>query len=397
MMTAFVILLAAATAAVLLPAVYLLCLTVAGLFYRSSGSHRANEAAPATRFAVLVPAHNEEAILPELMASMDRQDYPRGLFDVYVVADNCSDQTAEVARKHGAVAFERHDKTLRGKGYALQWLLGKIRGNSNEYDAYLLIDADSTISTNFLGVMDARLQGGSQVVQSYYTVSNPTQTSVSALRHIALVLMHHTRPLGRKVLGLSSGLFGTGMAFRREIINAYDWDSYTLAEDVEYYLKLTERGLRIDFAPEAVVASDMPTSFKEAKSQNLRWERGRLQMARKYGIPFFFSGLLKGNLLKLDAAIEQLIPPLSLTFAAGALLLILTLFMGRTWLIGMAGAANIALVGHLFLGLVSARAPWQVYRALLFAPKFILWKLWVYSLALVPGELQWTRTERSKR
>lgn len=382
----------AAEAAFLLPCLYLLGLTLAGMVRRGSPSPRVK---PATRFAVLVPAHNEEVLLPRLLDNLKDVDYPAHLFDVYVVADNCTDSTADIARASGVHVLERHDTQNRGKGYALRWLLEQVEALGRQYDAYLVLDADSLVSSNFLGVMDAHFQRGSLAVQGYYTVSNATQTSVSALRYIALVLMHYVRPMGRRALGLSCGLFGTGMAFSREVISKFGWDAFTLAEDVEYYLKLTEAGIRVDFAPDAVLWAEMPASFRDARSQNLRWERGRLVMAWRYGWRCLARGMLERNTLKMDAAIEQLIPPLSITFLAGLLLLALGLASRQPWNLGLALAGNLALAGHLFLGLLSARVPLRTYRALALAPRFVVWKLLVYVQAMKPSDMRWTRTQRT--
>ncbi len=385
--------LVALEAVFLLFGLYLLLLTVAGLVRRAR-VHPPGR--PSTRFAILVPAHNEELLLPRLLESLARVDYPRELYGVYVVADNCTDATAQVARQAGATVFQRRDSQRRGKGYALEWLLERVRALGPQHDAYLFLDADSVVSPGFLAAMDRSLRAGSQVVQGYYAVSNPTQSPVSALRAVALVLMHYVRPLGRQTLGLSCGLFGTGMAFRRQVLEGSGWDAFSLAEDVEYFLKLTARGVRVHFAPEAVLWAPMPASLKDATSQNLRWEKGRLQMAWRYGLPFLAQGLLRRDWARLDAGLEQIIPPLSVTFVVALLLLVVSLLVGNTWAVGLAVALNLSLAGHLLLGLLSARVSGGLYRALLYAPWFIMWKLWVYFQALLPGERSWTRTQRSQ-
>ncbi len=391
-MTFVYIALAAALAVVALPAAYLLLLTFAGLFVR----RKADESGTAhgTRFAILVPAHNEAKLLPLLLESLRNNDYPTELYGVFVVADNCTDATAEIGSSLGAVVYERNDTQLRGKPHALKWLIGQLAERSEEFDAYLFLDADSQVSSNFLSAMDRNLRDGYQAVQSYYAVSNPAASSLSALRYIAFVLKHNVRPMGKRALGLSCGLFGTGMAFSREIIERYGWESFTLAEDIEHFMKLTNDGVAVRFAHEAVLWSDMPTSFEEARGQNLRWERGRLDMARRFSLPFLVQGLLKGNMRKIDAAIEQLIPPMSITYAAGAVLLLLTLPTLQPWLIGLGIAVNAALLAHLVLGLITARAPVAVYRAFAFAPVFIAWKLLIYVQAMALKELPWVRTQR---
>ena len=383
-----------AVLALSLASAYLLFLSVVGLFYRSSARP---ETDATTKFAILVPAHNEEILLPSLLESLGTLEYPKRLLDVYVVADNCSDTTAKIGRSYGAAVFERQNPDLRGKGYALQWLLSQIRPRGEEYDAYVFIDADSLVSPNLLTVMDGKFRSGALVIQAHYGVSNPVETWVSALRYIAFELMNYVRPLGRQVLGLSCGLFGTGMAFRKSVLDEHGWDAFTLADDAEYSLKLIESRVKVDFGPEAAVWSQMPASLRDAKTQNLRWERGRLYMAWRYGIRFLAEGIFTRDLAKVDAAIQQLIPPLSFTFVAATVLLAVSLLVGRGWLVGLGLATNLALMGHVVLGLRSVKAPWQVYRAFVFAPGFVLWKTWVYVQALVPREMGWTRTDRSQR
>jgi cellulose synthase/poly-beta-1,6-N-acetylglucosamine synthase-like glycosyltransferase len=374
------------------PSLYLLFLTVAGV----ARPPRAAKAETArTRFAVLVPAHNEEELLPSLLRSLQRNDYPREMFDVYVVADNCTDGTADVGRNLGAVVFERRDTSRLGKGYALQWLLRQIPVTGKRYDAFVFLDGDTEVTPNFLAALDARFQKGSQAVQSYYGVSNAFQTPVSSLRYIALVLKHKVRPSGRQALGLSTGIFGTGMAFTRHVMEACSWDAFSLAEDIEYFMKLTDLGVRVDFAPEATVWSDMPTSLQGARSQNLRWEKGRVHMAAKYGPRFVKEGLLEGDKVKLDAAIEQAIPPLSLLAAAAGLFFCVALLVKNVWVIGLALIGLGALFGHVFLGMRSARVPKRAYRMLVYAPLFILWKAPVYARALLPGKTQWVKTQRN--
>ena len=380
-------------AVLLLPGVYLLLLTVASFFHRRDAG---TERDACTRFAILVPAHNEELLLPSLLGSLERVDYPAGLFDIYVAADNCSDVTAAIARRHGAIVYERDVPALRGKPYALRWLLERVRGLDEEYDAYVFLDADTVVSSNILRVIDGRFQSGSNVVQVHYAVSNPTESSAAALRFIGFQLMNYVRPLGKKALGLSCGLFGTGMGFKRDILNSHGWDAFTLTEDAEYALKLMARGVRVDFAPEAKVLSPMPASLSDARTQNLRWERGRLIMAWRYGLRFVLTGILEQNPSKLSAGMDQLIPPLSVPCLAAGLLLVVSFISGKPGLIGLGLAVNVCLAGHVLLGMRSARVPMRLYLVFIFAPWLLVWKTLIYLQSLVPGEIHWIRTERPR-
>ena len=367
-------------------------LTVAALFARKAGP----PAGPARRhFAVLIPAHDEEMLVGRLLESLRRLDYPNDRFDVCVVADNCQDRTAPLARSLGARVYERHDRSELGKGFALRWLLGQLAQEGRRYDAFVVLDADSIVDPNFLRRMDARLEAGSQVVQAYYSVLNPGESPLAALRYAALTAVHYLRPLGRSVLGLSCGLKGNGMCFAAPIVERFAWRWFTLAEDVEFHLALVREGIRVDFAPETSVLADMPVTFAQATSQNDRWERGRVQLLRQSVVNVLAGWRRRGSALRLDAA-EQCIPPLSVPFALGGLCLVGGAVLGAVAPTTLAALSLAGQVAYLLAGLVVARAPWRAYLALGYAPLYIAWKVGLYGRALVGARSsRWVRTARS--
>lgn len=347
------------------------------------------------RFAVLVPAHDEEALIARLLASLERQDYARERFDVHVVADNCHDQTASRARAGGAIVHERFDEALRGKGFALRWLLERLASQGQAYDAYVVLDADSVVAEGFLRRMDARLEAGSKAIQAYYSVLNAGDSPVAALRYAALAAVHYARPLGRSVFGGSAGLKGNGMCFAAPILARFSWDWFTLAEDVEFHLALVKAGLRVDFAPEASVWADMPVTLAQAESQNARWERGRLQLLRTHVPGLLREGLRRRSLLQLDAAAEQCVPPLSVPVALGGLCVVAGLATGQRGLAALAGVSLAGQVAHLLGSLALVRAPRRAYVALAYAPLYVAWKVALYARALLPTpSTGWVRTAR---
>ncbi|MEX2598241.1 MAG: glycosyltransferase family 2 protein [Dehalococcoidia bacterium] len=379
--------------ALLLPAAYWMFLTLVGLLHRAPPVEqgRPNQ----TRLAVLVPAHDEEAQLPRLLNSLGSNDYPRERYDVFVVADNCTDNTAAVARGWGASVHERHDAERIGKGYALEWLLDQIRDNGHIYDGYVFLDADCEVSSNFLSAMSERLAAGEPAVQAYYTVADPFTSSVSALRYAAMVLKHYTRPRGRAVLGLPCGLFGTGMAFSKEIIQRHGWSAHSLTEDLEYQLRLADEDTYVIFAPEASVTSPMPSSFSQARSQNVRWERGRLRLILRWGPSLIRDAILRRAFRKLDIFSEQAAPPLSVIAFSQFMLVAIAMLFRIKPLALLSLSSTTCLAIHVVLGLISAKAPARTYLALLSAPVFVLWKLQLYAIALLPGKERWIRTRRS--
>ncbi len=379
--------------ALLGPMLYLSLLSIAALAQRPR--HSAGQATPSTRFAVLVPAHNEEAVLGAMLASLRRLDYPPTLMDVQVVADNCTDTTAAIAREAGDSVYERHDEHEIGKGYALRWLLGQVQATARTYDAYVVMDADTEVSPNFLQVMDAQLQAGQSIIQSQYRVQNGQESWTSGLRSVAFALFNHLRPLGRTAMGWSSGLKGTGMCFKASVVQEFGWDSFSLTEDVEYHVRLVSAGLRVAYAPEAIIWSAMPTSLKQSQSQQMRWERGRLELVRRHVPRLLWGTLRTKNMALFDAAMEILVPPLSVVVGLVFCCCVGAFLLHSTLGIRLGAALLFGLLLYILIGLRLARLPLAAYRSLLFAPAYIAWKLWVYVVALIPaGDRRWVRTSR---
>lgn len=362
---------------------------------------------PRHRFLFLVPAHNEELLLPRLLANLHRLDYPEELYQVHAVADNCSDQTAELGRRGGATVHERTDTVRIGKGYALQWLLSRIREAAIPYDAAVILDADSVVSENFLRVMDAQLSNGARVVQAYYAVLDAERSWAVSLRSSALAVLHYLRPQGRMVLGGSVGLKGNGMVFSREILETHQW-SASVTEDIEYHMTLLLAGERVLFAPDATVWADMPAALQNSQTQNVRWEQGRMEMARQY-IPRLLRAMVHrpgsaqraSTFMLADAVLEHIIPPFSIL--AGITLFYLLL--AALWYtlfdtIGGLVVAVLVLLGqvvYLVSGMVMTRAPRRVYLAMLYMPFFAAWKIWLYVRVLLRVERQgWVRTARDE-
>lgn len=407
MMFGFQILLLAAQILIAAMVCYLLLLTFAAT--RAKKHTPVHRGQPAHRFLILVPAHNEENLLPGLLESLQALDYPASLYTVHVVADNCTDRTAEVARQGGAVVHERSDLTRRGKGYALQWLLQRLWDAGEPHDAVVVLDADTVVSPNFLRVMDARLASGEEVIQSYYAVRNPDRSWAVSLRYAALAAVHYLRPLGRTVLGGSVGLKGNGMVFAAHVMKEHQWTAH-LTEDIEFHMALVLNGKRVTFAPDAVVQAEMPATLSGAQTQNVRWERGRLQMARQY-VPQLLKKMFSSlnnrpgrAFLYLDAAMEHVIPPFSMLLALSGVLLSAAILLPAPQVQGLKWANIILgigiLAGEIIYALASlklAQAPPKIYQALVYAPAFVVWKIWLYFRVLLGLDKQgWVRTARNE-
>nr|MCU0615948.1 glycosyltransferase family 2 protein [Gemmatimonadaceae bacterium] len=227
------------------------------------------------RFDVIVPAHNEADGLPATLRSLTTLDYPATQHRIIVVADNCSDDTAEVARAFGVHVIERHDLSRRGKGFALERAFARSRTDAFA-DAVVVVDADSTLSPGALRAFAAAFADGAVAAQGDYRVRNADDTWRTQLLEYAFTLHHTVRSLGRDRLGWSSGLRGNGMAFRLETLERVPYAAFSVVEDIEYGLQLGIAGEAVRYVPDAEVLGDMPTAGDAgARAQRARWEEGR--------------------------------------------------------------------------------------------------------------------------
>ena len=235
------------------------------------------------RFMTIIPAHNEEKVVVNLIESLKKLDYPKDLYDIYVIADNCTDKTAEVAKKAGAIVYERFDEAHKTKGHALQWFLAQKIEEDAPYDAFCIFDADNIVDENFLKVMNKKLCQGEEVVQGYKDIKNPSDSWVSAGYAIFYWTMHRFYHLARYNLGLSPMLNGTGFMVKFDIIKEIGgWKTVTLTEDIEFSLQRIIKGKKLGWATDAIVYDEQPTGFKQSWSQRSRWTVGHMQCMKEY-------------------------------------------------------------------------------------------------------------------
>lgn len=220
-----------------------------------------------TKFAILVPAHNEELLLPGTLDSISKLDYPSELFTVFVIADNCTDSTTAIARNRGVTVLERHDSSRRGKGYGLEFALETIL--PTKPDAVLILDADGELAADALRIFDARL-ATSQVVQGSIRTRNSGDGPSGLVAAVGNVL-DDAISAGRDRLGWPVPLRGSNMAFRREVLEAIPWSCHGLTEDAEYAAKLSTAGIAIRFEPAARARSESPAKMDALMQQRRRW------------------------------------------------------------------------------------------------------------------------------
>lgn len=352
---------------------------------------------PDTFFRIIVPAHNEEHGLGATLESLSSLDYPDHLYEVHVVADNCTDQTASVARNHDARVYERTDTAHRGKGAALVWLIDQLPEIDDS--VLVVIDADCVVAPDMLSQFHIELPPYA-AVQGHTRIDGADSGGALGFRAAAFSVRNYLRPLGRLGLGGSSFLFGTGMAIRESVVRSHAW-SNELAEDLEFSARLLLDGETIGFARNAELVTAMPTSLEESESQHERWTAGRRNVASRW-IPDLLRAAVarrhRRSWAYIDAAVDLSMPALSVqvlvTFAGGILSVVGTRGRLRRWLVGVAVTALVTVVAHVLHALRATQAPAGVYRSLALAPRNLVWqaKILIRTRMNRPGT--WVRTPR---
>jgi 1,2-diacylglycerol 3-beta-glucosyltransferase len=394
-----------ALAALALLPFYLLLLAVLVASLRGRHARGKGKALPPPdppRFLIVIPAHDEETLIASTIRSCRGLDYDPARASIHVIADNCSDQTAGMAREAGATVFERFDPDLKSKGHALEAFFAAVpeaRPDSGDYDAAVIVDADTRVDPDALNVFASALARGQDWIQAYYTVSNADASWRTRLMTYAFSLANGVWMLGLDRLGLGVGLKGNGMCFSRRGLRRFPWKAYGLVEDMEFALMLRSAGERVHFRRDAVVYGEMVSRGGEAAtSQRLRWEAGRKSLRAKFRRPLWESPHL-GLPAKLAYLVDLYFPPLGQLviatifptsmllgchFASGgdSFSRYLLLTYGALWLIlGVYAVSPVFIVG----------LPWRYLFALWAAPRYLAWKI-LKIVGRTPRA--WVRTPR---
>jgi exopolysaccharide biosynthesis WecB/TagA/CpsF family protein len=385
-------------AAVAVCALYLLTLALASSIGRREAP--AGRSKPRSLLAVLVPAHDEERLIARCVESLLAQSYPRALYRVVVIADNCSDSTAEIARVVGADVMVRDQADARGKGQALRWAMDLVLAVPNPPDAIVVVDADSIADSNLLTGLERELAAGHGVVQGDYTVIVDPASPKSAIIAAGFLLFHRVRFSGRARLGMAANLVGNGMLFARSVLESHPWDAFSGVEDLEYSMRLRLAGIRPQFAPAAHVSGPGPATGAGVDKQRLRWEGGRFAVVRGWLWKLVATAVQRRDARLLDAAIDLAVPPLGLlcmAIGAGTLVAVAAVLthIAPEWTLAPWIVAAVAIPAYVFIGLRAAQAPAPVWRAVLGAPAFLAWKVLTY-VRLLRGfdSTRWDRSDR---
>ena len=354
---------------------------------------------PISRFVVVIPAHDEAALIASTVQSVLASDYPNALRDVVVVADNCTDDTGRRARLAGAICHERVDPNHRGKPWALNWIFERL--DLSRYDGVAIVDADTIVDRGFLREMDARLQRGERAIQGYYGVLNPDDSWLTRLAGLPAALNNYFLYPGKQALGLSCSLAGNGMCFDAALVRRLGWQAFTLSEDWEYYLILAIDGVRVTSAPGAVIYGQVARSLELGRAQRIRWSKGRMQALALHWRALLRKAIAGRTIEPIDALFDVARPTHAILLVCSLCYLLLTIPLraaGAVPVVLPALAAGIVAAQAIYFvaGFACGRPPLRAWLALARVPWYLAWKSIVTVRAMTGlRERTWVKTTRN--
>ncbi|GIO67026.1 glycosyltransferase family 2 protein [Paenibacillus sp. FSL M7-1455] len=362
---------------------------------------------PQKTFAVIVAAHNEEEVIGALLENLQKMRYPREMYDIFVICDNCTDNTVAITNSfEGVTACVRNNPDKRGKGYALEWMLDKLWKMPKSYDAVVVFDADNLVDVDFLQYMNDDLCNGKQVIQGYLDTKNPNDSWISASNAINYWFCNRLWQLPRYNLGLSNFLGGTGMCFESKLLKEMGWGATSLVEDLEFTVRCIQRNVYPKINFDARVYDEKPLTFKASARQRLRWMQGHFEVTRKYMFPLLKQGIKERSLTKIDAALYVFN---SYNFLIGFLLTIIYYinYMLPTDLnlISIYGylplwvSIPFSIYGIMQcpLAMYLEKVPWKTYLRLVFYPIFLIswWPITFWAF-FTQNNKQWSHTKHTR-
>jgi len=339
---------------------------------------------------VVVPAHNEEALVGRCIRSMASSSCPG--VDLVVIAHNCCDATAAEAEAAGARALVLNDPDQKGKGCALNYgFASALAGLSR---AVLVVDADSVVSPDLIVAVQQRFLTGAHAVQCRYEVHNSEESRRTKLMTLAFQGFNVIRPRGRERLGLSAGILGNGFALHRDVLMQNPYGAYSVVEDLEYHLALVRAGVRVEFIDTVAVRGEMPHSDQGARTQRARWEGGRRRMVKRWA-PLLIGDLMRGRVRLIEPLLDLLAAPI----ATEVCLLAVTACLPVPWLRLYALGGLAVLTLHVMAAAACGSGFWKMMKVLATAPAYIIWKLWILPdvWRASRANTAWVRTARESR
>ncbi len=356
------------------------------------------------KFMMILPAHNEASVIGALIESLQALDYPKELYDIYVIADNCTDNTAQIAKDLGAIVYERFDEKKKTKGFAMQWFLNqKIKENA-DYDAFCVFDADNVVDKNFLNAMNKKLCQGEEIVQGYRDIKNPADSWISAGYALFYWMMNRFYHLARYNLGLSPLINGTGFMVDFNLIKPTGWDTITLTEDIEFSLKNIAKGRKLGWATDAIVYDEQPTEFKQSWSQRSRWTVGHLQCMKYYTKDLAEGVIEYRTLMNFDGFLYLMgIPMMIVTFLLLAINTIIFLADGMSagmlifnYLKYIVATFIVPVLTAIFVMIIEKKPIKKMWKGILLYPVFMGSWIVINIKCLIKPNTEWEKIEHKR-
>lgn len=273
-------------------------ITIHKIFYFIIGMFFTRKFKPAKKkhkYGIVIAARNEKLVIGNLLDSINKQDYPKELITTFVVADNCTDDTATIARNKGAICYERNDPDHRTKGYALEYLFDRIEEDygRDTFEGYFVFDADNLLKSNYISKMNDAFDTGVKIITSYRNTKNFDENWIASTYALHWIRSIRTNHRARSVLHLATNIQGTGFLFANEIVRN-GWHYTSLTEDRALTADAVAQGYEITYQDEAEFFDEQPVSLKVALRQRLRWSKGHLQAFVETG-PYLFLNIFLGT------------------------------------------------------------------------------------------------------
>lgn len=267
-------------------------------------------------FALVVAAHNEEQVITNMVESLTKLDYPKDKYSIFVIADNCTDNTAQLARDAGAEVFERFNDVEKGKGFALEWMFDKIYKMDRKYDSIVIFDADNIVDKDFLYHINEQNKRGFKVVQGYIDSKNPNDSWVSYSYSLGFWSTNKLFQQSRYNLGLGCQLCGTGFSVAVDVLREIGWGATCLTEDMEFTMKLCLNNIRVAWAYDAIVYDEKPITFKQSWNQRIRWMQGHADVFCRFFKKCIKKAFVEKSIFPLDCALYLFMPIRIITMGA---------------------------------------------------------------------------------
>ncbi|MDR0788735.1 MAG: glycosyltransferase [Bifidobacteriaceae bacterium] len=256
------------------------------------------------KICVLISARNEKNVIGQLIKSIRECDYDQSFVDIWVCADNCTDNTAQICRDLGASVVERENLDLIGKGYALEYMINEMNHKDDDYDAFLVLDADNILDKNYIKEMNKCFSSGYEVITSYRNSKNTSTNWVSAASALWFIKESRLLNNSRMIIGTSCHVGGTGFMFSQRIKTRNNgWKHHLLTEDLEFTMDTVLNGDRIGYCGKAMLYDEQPVTFSQSWRQRLRWSKGFLQVFSKYGHALIRRAIKEGDFSCVDLSL----------------------------------------------------------------------------------------------